>query len=455
MAAVKAQLTALLGEDRYLDSPEDVISYSYDSYVVETAPDAVVFPQTVEEVSQVLALANRERIPVTARGAGTNLSGGSVPIRKGLVLSFTKMNRIVEVNTRDRYAIVQPGVVNYDLQFELGKQGFFFPPDPSSYMVSTIGGNIAENAGGPRCLKYGVTADYILSLEVVMATGKILRFGSRNIKDVTGYKLSSLFCGSEGTLGIVTEATLRVVPLPEVTRTILAYFDDLEKTADTVTDIIGSGILPAAMELMDHMTINVVEDAARLGLPRDAQGMLLIDVDGFEEVVVKQIQQIKEKAFANGASDVKIATSQSESDEFWKARRSAYSIFCRLAPNDIVEDATVPPSKIPKMVSGIQAIGKKHNLRVGILAHAGDGNMHPQILTDTRDKDEWQRVESAIREIFELAVRLGGTLSGEHGIGLAKAAHLHLNLNDDTREFMAQIKNVADPNGILNPGKFI
>ncbi|UCF91516.1 MAG: FAD-binding protein [Desulfobacterales bacterium] len=452
---VKSQLKTIVGRERFLDAPEDILSYAYDAYVAECVPEAVIFPVNSEEVAHILALASKERIPVTARGAGTSLSGGAVPARQGLALCFTQMNKILQISTRDRYAIVQPGVVNGDLQKALGRERFFYPPDPASFTVSTIGGNVGENAGGPRCLKYGVTADYVMGLEVVLASGKIIRSGSRNVKDVSGYNLTSLFCGSEGTLGLVTEITLKIMPLPEAHRTILAIYDDLEKTANTVADIIGSGILPVALELMDKTVINVVEDATQLGLPREAEGMLLIEVDGITEAVEKEMNRIVAKTRNNGAIEVKQARTQAETDDLWKARRSTYSAFARLAPTCIVEDATVPVSNVPRMVGGIRAIADKHKVRIGILAHAGDGNMHPVISTDIRNKEEWARVQTATREIFELAVSLDGTLSGEHGIGLAKAEFLPLVTNADTREFMAALKKTVDPHGILNPGKFV
>jgi glycolate oxidase len=452
---IRSEIEAVVGAQGIQSHREATLSYAYDAYVEESEPDAVVFPQTSQAVSAIMAIAHRERIPVTARGAGTSLSGGAIPARKGLVLSFTKMNQILRINTRDRYVIVQPGVVNAELQAALAPCGFFYPPDPASFTVSTIGGNVAENAGGPRCLKYGVTADYVLGMEVVLATGKILRFGSTNVKDVSGYNLSSLFCGSEGTLGLVTEITLRVMPLPETYRTILAIYSDLEQSANTVADIIGSGILPAALELMDKTTINVVEDANRLGLPRQAAAILLIEVDGIEEAVEREMNKIVEKARSNGAAEVNLARTPAERDGLWKGRRSVYSAFARLAPSVIVEDATVPVSNVPKMVRGIKQIAEKHRIPIGILAHAGDGNMHPVISTDIRNQEEWRRVEAATREIFELAVSLEGTLSGEHGIGLAKAKFLPLVRNDTTREVMAAIKTVLDPHGILNPGKFI
>lgn len=452
---IKARLKEIVGPQRFLDDPETIVSYSYDGFVAEACADAVLFPTSTLEVSRILQIAHRHRIPVTARGAGTNLSGGSIPAHQGIVLCFTKMNRIIEVNTRDRYAIVQPGVVNGDLQKILARENFFFPPDPSSFAISTIGGNVAENAGGPRCLKYGVTVDYILGLEVVLASGKVIRVGSRNVKDVTGYRLTGLFCGAEGTLGIVTEITVRVRALPESFRTVLAIYDDLEATANTVADIMGSGIVPAAMELMDRVVINLVEDTYNLGLPRSAEGILLIEVDGIQEAVEKQMERILEKARANGAIDVKTADTESERDDLWKARRSAHGVIARLAPNCMTEDATVPVSNVPKMIRGVREITRRHNIKVGILAHAGDGNMHPVISTDMRDKAEWTRVEAATGEIFDLAASLNGTLSGEHGVGLAKARFLPRFMDRDTREFMATIKKAVDPLGILNPGKFV
>ncbi len=453
--AIKNQFIQIVGRDRIKDNIEELMASSYDAYIVESMPDAIIFPESSQEVSKILQIANQGKIPVTARGSGTNISGGSVPIHKGVVLNFTQMNNILTINTKDRYAIVQPGVINGTLQNELAKENFFYPPDPASFTVSTIGGNVAENAGGPRCLKYGVTADYILGLEVVLASGKSIRFGSRNVKDVTGYRLAGLFCGSEGTLGIITEITLRVVPLPETKRTLLAIYNDLDNTANTVAEIIGAGIMPAAMELLDRVVINTVEDSFNLGLPRQAEGMLLIEIDGTEESVEKEIIKIKEKAFANNAVDVKTANSQAESDDLWMARRSAYGVFARIAPNCIVEDATVPVSNVPKMIKGMRAIFDKYNIRAGILAHAGDGNMHPLISTDMRNKKEWKQVEKAIKEIFDLAISLDGTLSGEHGIGLAKKDFLPLALNHDTQEFMKDIKKTVDPNNILNPGKFV
>jgi glycolate dehydrogenase FAD-linked subunit len=452
---LKDEFRSIVGTGRYYDNPEELLAASYDAYIEEALPEAVIFPKTPEEIASVLKVANREAIPVTGRGAGTCLSGGAFPARGGLVLNFTRMNRILEINTRGRYAVVQPGVVNMDLQKALAAMGFFYPPDPSSCTVSTIGGNIAENAGGPRCLKYGVTGDYILGLEVVLASGQVIRSGSRNVKDVTGYNLSTLFCGSEGTLGIVSEATLKILPLPEAQRTAQVFYDDLQNTAETVSAIIAAGILPAALELMDNFTINVTEDSAKLGLPRDAAGMLIIQVDGPEESVHKEMQRILKIARANGAVAVKAAETEAQSEELWTARRAAYGIFARISPYVVVEDATVPVNNVPKMVVGTRRIADQHGLKMGIIAHAGDGNLHPVIAADMRDKDEWRRVKVAIKEIFELAVSLGGTLTGEHGIGSAKTEFLPLVMDRATRELTATIKKALDPKGILNPGKFV
>ena len=452
---VKNELRTIVGPERFYDNPEELLAASYDAYIEEALPEAVIFPQSTGEIAAVLEVANREGIPVTGRGAGTGLSGGAFPARGGLVLNFTRMSGILEISTQDRYAVVQPGVVNMDLQKALADKGFFYPPDPSSFAVSTIGGNIAENAGGPRCLKYGVTSDYILGLEVVLASGKVIISGSRNVKDVTGYNLASLFCGSEGTLGIVSQATLKILPQPQAQRTVQAFYDDLKNTAETVTAIIGANILPAALELMDNFTINVTEDSLNLGLPRERAGMLLIQVDGDEDAVAQDMESIATIAKSNGAVEVRTAKTEAQSDELWTARRAAYGIFARIAPNVLVEDATVPVSRIPNMVMGVRNIADRHGIRMGIIAHAGDGNLHPVIAADKRDADEWQRVEAAVKEIFELAVSLEGTLSGEHGIGSAKQAFLPLVMNPATQELTATIKNALDPKGILNPGKFV
>jgi len=452
---IRDQFKKIVGQNRLLEKAEELLCYSYDAYHEEAMPDLVLLPVTCQEVSEIMKICSSYKIPVTARGAGTSVCGASIPAKHGIVLCFSKMNKIMEINTKDRYIIVQPGVVNIDIQKALEPFNFFYPPDPGSMNVSTIGGNVAQNAGGPRCLKYGVTADYILGMEVVLASGKIVRFGSRNVKDVTGYRLSGLFCGSEGTLGIVTEIILRVVPVPETIKTILVTFDDLDNTAKSVSDIIGAGILPVALELLDKLTINAIEDSAKLGLPRQAEGSLLIEIDGVKEACEKEMEKIIEKVQANGATSIQEAKSDKERDRLWEARRTAFGVFAKLAPDIFSEDVTVPASKIPLMIRKTVAIVQKYGLKVGILAHAGDGNMHPMIPADKSNKEEWERVEKAFDEIVEAAVSLNGTLSGEHGIGLAKARFLPLVMNEDSIEFMSVIKKAVDPYGILNPGKFV
>lgn len=454
-AEVKNKLIAIVGAARFVDQPEVLTCYSYDAFIEESMPDAVIFPLTTEEVAAIVKVAATAKTPITARGAGTSVCGAPVPARKGIVLCFSKMDKILSINTRDRHVVVQPGVINGDLQKALAPLGFFFPPDPGSMNFSTLGGNVALNAGGPRCLKYGVTADYVLGLQVVLASGKVVRLGSKNIKDVTGYKLASLFCGSEGTLGLVTEIILRVVPRPEAVQTLLVTFSDLDRTAQAVSDIIGTGILPVSMELMDKMTINAIEDSVHLGLPRQAAGSLLIEVDGTIEACDRERRQIVDMVKKHGAVTIEEARSEEERNRLWAARRAAYGVFAKIAPDIISEDVTVPVSKVPDMIKKILEITGKYNLKAGVLAHAGDGNMHPLVCADRTDAEEWSRVEKAFGEIFAAAAALEGTLSGEHGIGLAKAAFLPLVMDQDSREFMALIKNAVDPDNILNPGKFV
>ncbi|MDJ0623777.1 MAG: FAD-linked oxidase C-terminal domain-containing protein [Desulfocapsaceae bacterium] len=438
-----------------LDSIEELSCYAYDSFLEESLPEIVVLPKSTTEVAAVVEIAATNKIALTARGAGTSVCGAPIPVKRGIVLCFSKMNKVLEINTRDRYAVVEPGVINGDLQKKLAPLGFFYPPDPGSIMISTIGGNVALNAGGPRCLKYGVTMDYVLGMEVVLPSGKIINLGSKNIKDVTGYKLSALFCGSEGTLGLITKIILRITPQPETARTVLVTFADLDNTAKAVSEIIGSGILPVAMELMDSITIREIENTLNLGLDTEAAGTLLIEVDGTAETCRREMGRIVEKVNDYGALSLQEAATSAEREELWKARRFAYPVFAKIGPDIITEDVTVPISKVPAMIAKIREILNAHDIRAGILAHAGDGNMHPLIPVDKSDTEQMKRVNQAIEEIFAAAVPFEGTLSGEHGIGLAKAEFLPLVLDDNTREFMSVIKKAVDPDNLFNPGKFV
>ncbi|MGQ9525203.1 MAG: FAD-binding oxidoreductase [Armatimonadota bacterium] len=447
-------LEALVGRERVSAAAEDRVVYSYDGTWTQSLPDVVVSPATTEHVSTVLCWANDHGVPVVPRGAGTGLSGGSVPAAGGICMNLAPMNRILEISTDDMVAVVQPGVVNAALQQAVEEHGLFYPPDPASMNQSTIGGNIAENAGGPRCLKYGVTRDYVMALEVVLPTGEVLRTGSRALKNVTGLNLVGLFVGSEGLLGVITEATLRLVPKPSVTLSAMAAYPQLEGASHTMAAIMRRGIIPCALELMDSATIQCVEQFAKLGLPTDVEAVLLISQDGPDhESVLRQIHTIAEACRESGARDVTVAATQQEHEALWAARRSVSPSLARMRPNKLGEDISVPPSKVPEALRELRRISERYSLPIPVFGHIGDGNLHPNILCDRRDPDEMRRVDAAAREILELAVRLGGTLSGEHGIGLSKRHFLPLDLSPESISLQRRIKRLLDPNNILNPGK--
>jgi len=443
----------LVGPKHFLDSFEDRLCYSYDSTIEEAIPDAICFPESPEQIAQIMKWANEYLFPVIPRGSGTGLSGGSVPVQGGVVMVLSRLNRILEINEEDFYAIVEPGVITQTLNDEVDRRGLMYPPDPSSMMTSSIGGNVAENAGGLRGLKYGVTKDYIMGMEVVTPTGEIVQTGTRTVKAATGYNLTQLFVGSEGTLGIMTKITVKLIPPPEHKESVLAIFQEMGQAAQTVADIIKAGVVPATLEFLDHITINAVEDYKPTGLPRDAGAILLIETDGIKEAAIKEIGRVEEICARNGAIKVQKAGDEDERESIWTARRSALSALARVRPTTILEDATVPRSRIPEMVQGVQEIAGKYNIQIGNFGHAGDGNLHPTILTDERDKEEFARVEKAIEEIFDLALSLGGTLSGEHGIGSAKARFLEREVGTAGLVAMKRVKDALDPNGVLNPGK--
>ncbi len=447
------KLEEMLDKEKVVSDWETRLTYAYDAQVEESIPSAVVFPQNEEEIANVMRLAYEEEFYIVPRGAGTGLSGGSVPLKNALVLSLEKMNQIVEINEEDLYAVVQAGVITLELQNAVEKKGLFYPPDPASAKVSTLGGNIAENAGGLRGFKYGVTRDYVLSMKAISPSGEFLMLGAKTIKSVSGYDLPSLFCGSEGTLGIVCEATLKLLPLPEAWSAMLLIFPTLDKASEAVSLIIAEGIVPSSLEIMDNFTINAVEDYKRLGLPRDAGAIVLIEVDGYRESVEREMGKIEALLPKMGAKEVRRAREQSERENIWEGRRSALAALARISPTTLLEDVTVPRSRLSKMVREIEKIARKHNLLIGTFGHAGDGNLHPTFLTDWRNEEERERVKVAIEELFSAAVELGGTLSGEHGIGLVKAPFLPREFNQATIEVMKAIKRALDPKGLLNPGK--
>jgi len=450
---VLEKIKNLVGLDHYLDSYEDRLCYSYDSTIEESIPDAICFPADAPQIAQIMKWANEALLPVIPRGSGTGLSGGSVPVRGGLVLVLSQLNRILEINEQDYYAVLEPGVITQKLNDEVAHRGLMYPPDPSSMKTSTMAGNVAENAGGLRGLKYGVTKDYIMGLEVVTPTGDILQTGTKTVKTATGYNLTQLFVGSEGTLGILTKIIVKLIPAPEHKESVLAIFQDMAQAAQTVADIIKAGVVPATLEFMDHTTINAVEDYKKIGLPREAGAILLIETDGVREAAIKEIGRVEEICAKNSAMKIQKARDDEEREAIWQARRAALSALARVRPTTILEDATVPRSRIPDMVKGVRDIAEKYRIQIGNFGHAGDGNLHPTILTDARDKEEFARVEKAIEEIFDLALALEGTISGEHGIGSTKARFLEREVGAAGMEAMKRIKQALDPNGILNPGK--
>jgi glycolate oxidase len=453
--AAKQELIEIVGPERASDSEEDLVAYSYDAYMAESRADLILYPLSTEEVVAIVKVAGRYSIPITARGAGTNLAGQTVPVNGGIVLVFTMMDRILDIDTENLTATVQPGVINHDLHLAVTKLGLLYPPDPSSWTFATMGGTVGTNAGGPKTVKYGVTSDYLLGLTVVLADGTILETGRGSLRNVAGYDLTHLMCGSEGTLGIITEITVRLIPKPRDSRTLRAEFTDLVDCGRAVAKIIEQGIVPSALELMDKEIVAAVESVGHFGLPSDVEGILLVEVDGDPESLDAQMQRIENVLTESGARGIIVAKDGAEAEALWKARRAAFSAMASLRPNSVTEDATVPVSRLPTMIAKVQEIAAKHELQIGVLAHAGDGNLHPLILFDQRNQDEAHRVEAASEEIFREAVALGGTLSGEHGIGVAKKPYLPLSMSPVDMTVTKALKQAFDPNGILNPGKFV
>jgi len=449
------QLIQAVGKENVITEKEDLICYSFDATagLSKSIPTLLVTPRNQGDVVSIVKIANDNKLPICTRGAGTNLSGGTIPASDGIVMSMLKMNRILEIDAENLTATVQPGVVVQTLNNEVAKFGLIYPPDPGSVATATMGGTVAECAGGLRGLKYGVTKHYIMGLEVVMANGDIIRCGGKTVKNVSGYDLTKLFVGSEGTLGIITEIIVKLIPAPEFSRSMIAVFDDLDNAAKTITDVIANKVIPATMEIMDNVVIRCVENYAKVGLPVDAEAVLLLEVDGIKEVVEREAQTVINVCKQNGAVEVRMAKTEEEKNSIWTARRAALPALAQMRPTLIMEDATVPRSKIPEMMRAIVDIGKKYDLMVAIVGHAGDGNLHPFFLTDASNKEEMDRVEKAVDEVFATALKLGGTLSGEHGIGVAKAKFMEWEFGKKGIEVMKKIKDALDPNDILNPGK--
>jgi glycolate oxidase len=451
---VLGELAAIVGRDYVLTAPEDMVAYSFDGTFAEHRPDAVVSPASTDEVSRVMRVADREGTTVVPRGMASGLAAASIAFDGGLVVNLTRLNHILEIDQANMTTWVECGVVTADLQAHVEQVGLFYPPDPSSIKHSTIGGNVACNAGGPRCLKYGVTGDYVLGLKVVLADGRVLSTGGKAIKNVTTYNLTQLFVGSEGTLGIVTEILLKLQPKPRFARTAMATYHDLDAAASTVNNILTAGVVPATIELMDDTTINTIEEYLHLGLPTDAAAILILEADGGDQYTVeREIDMIANIARQSGADHVRVAQSEAERNDLWRGRRSVSPSLARRRPNKLGEDISVPRAAIPEAVRRIKAISHEVGLPIVVFGHAGDGNLHPNILFDKRDPDEWARVEKASGMIFKTAVDLGGTLTGEHGVGILKLPYLEMAIGPLAIEVQRQIKSVLDPKGILNPGK--
>jgi len=450
------ELTQILGQGQVLTEREDLIPYSFDgTAALRELPRAVVFPRSAAEVAAVVKLAGAHKVPVVARGSGTGLSGGSVPSPGSIVLCLVNMDRLVELDARNFTLRAQAGVLTQAIYDAADAAGLFYPPDPGSMRISTIGGNVAENSGGLRGLKYGVTRDYVMGLEVVLADGEICRLGNKCVKDVAGYSLKDLFIGSEGTLGIVTEVLLKLLPRPAARQTLLATYVRMEAAAETVSVIIAAKIVPCTLEFLDSRTIRCVEAYAHVGLPLDADALLLIEVDGHPAAVADEAARIGELCGRNGATSVRVAADAAEAARLATARRSAFSALARVKPTTILEDATVPRSELARMIRFIQEAALRHRLEIATFGHFGDGNLHPTFLTNERDPGEMRRVELAMKEIFAEALALGGTITGEHGVGLAKKAFLKGQYGDASYGLLKRVKRTLDPANLLNPGKIL
>ena len=450
---VTRQIAKIVGQGNISTHQEDRVCYSYDAVNKRFLPDAVVFPANPEEVSAVLRLANKEQFPVIPRGAGTGFSGGTLAVLGGVVLVLIRLNRIIEIDTDNLTAVVEPGVVCGEFQKEVEKYGLFYPPDPASLAFSTLGGNVAECAGGPSALKYGVTRDYVTGLELVLPTGEILTTGVKTMKGVAGYDLTRLIIGSEGTLAIVTKIFLRLLPKPESKMVLMSLFKTIEASAQAVSQVIRNKIVPSKLEFMDRGSIECVESFANLGLSPDVEALLIIEIDGYPVSVEKQATRVETICRDLGSFRVDRASSPQEIENIWEVRRAISPSLQQLNPTKINEDIVVPRSKIPHIIHRINEIKNKFQLKIVNFGHAGDGNIHVNIMIDDSIPEEKEKAEQAVRGIFQEVLKIGGTISGEHGIGITKAPYLSMELNKQEIELMKKIKRSFDPNNILNPGK--
>jgi len=446
-------LKSIVGKDNVFTSKADRICYSYDATQQSFLPDAVVHPSSTDEISRIMKLANSELIPVFPRGAGSGFTGGSLPTLGGIVLCTERMDRILEIDEENLIATVEPGVVTEQFQKAVEKVGLFYPPDPASLKFSTLGGNVAECAGGPRCVKYGVTKDFIIGLEVVTPKGDVMTTGGPTMKGVVGYDLTKLLCGSEGTLGIITRIVIKLLPLPEAKKTMLVLFDSIDGAARAVSTIIRDKIIPTTLEFMDGRTLDCVRQATDLEVPEGARAVLIIEVDGDREFLDKQAARIAEIIKPLGVVETRIATTPEESEAIWQIRRSVSASLRKVNPDKYNEDICVPRSKVPEMIRKVDAIAEKYAIPIVNFGHAGDGNIHVNIMVNKKLAGDTLKAEGAIRDVFKAALELGGTMSGEHGVGIAKAPYIPLEITPIAADYMKAIKRALDPNNILNPGK--
>ena len=453
-SSVSNKLKRITGNDAVLDRPEDLMLYEYDGSLARGAPKYVVFPQTTQQVSEIVKLAKREGLPIVPRGAGTGLSGGSIARQGGIILGFSRMNRILEIDVANLRATVQPGVVNLDLSSALAPCGFYFAPDPSSQKACTIGGNVAENSGGPHTLAYGVTVNHVTGLEVVLADGRIAQLGGAAASSA-GYDLTGFFVGSEGTLGIATAITVKITRLPESVATLLAIYDDIESAGNTVVALTSAGITPAALEMLDGWTLRAVEASVHAGYPLDSAAVLLIELEGLQEAVDEQAELVSELCRKCHAREVRRARDENERQLLWKGRKTAFGAIGRISPSYYVQDGVIPRTRVPETLRKIEDVSKKYSLTIGNIFHAGDGNLHPLILFDARDPEQTQRTLDAGREILEFCIGIGGSITGEHGVGMEKQDLMSMLFSDSELEVMRRLRNCFNPDSLLNPQKVL